>query len=115
MSSITALTTIAASSVNDASTKFYVRATAGLGEAAPQILAGGIISTATDQLNQFKTLVVVIGGVIGLIAFFIIAARKSWAIGGIIQGLFVGALIAFAVGGGGTIWLGNQFKDQLGS
>lgn len=52
---------------------------------------------------------------IGLIAFFIIAARKSWAIGGIIQGLFVGALIAFAVGGGGTIWLGNQFKDQLGS
>ena len=115
MSTIAALTTTAASSVNDASTKLYVRATAGLGEASPQILAGGIINTANDQLNQFKALLVAAGVVIGIIAFFIIAGRKGWAVGGIIQGLFVGALIAFAVGGGGTIWLGNQFKDQLGS
>jgi hypothetical protein len=113
--SITALATTAVTGVAEATTRLSVRAIVAVSDATGPVLAGGIITTANDQLNQFKALIIVAGGIIGLIAFFAIAIKKSWAMGGIIQGLFVGALIAFAVGGGGTIWLGNQVKDQLGS
>ena len=113
--SITALATTAVTGVAEATTRLSVRAIVAVSDATGPVLAGGIITTANDQLNQLKALIIVAGGIIGLIAFFAIAIKKSWAMGGIIQGLFVGALIAFAVGGGGTIWLGNQFKDQLGS
>ena len=113
--SITTLATMAVTGVAEATTRLSVRAIVAVSDAAGPVLAGGLVSTANDQLNQFKALIIVAGGIVGLIAFFMIAIKKGWAMGGIIQGIFVGGLIAFAVGGGGTIWLGNQFKDQLGS
>lgn len=113
--SITTLATTAVTSVTDATTRLTVKAAVAIGDATGPVLAGGIVDTANDQLNQFKALIITAGVVIGLVAFFMISIKKGWAMGGIIQGIFVGALIAFAVGGGGTVWLGDQFKDQLGS
>ena len=113
--SITTLATTAVTGITDATTRLTVKTTLAIGDATGPVLAGGLVDTANDQLNQFKALIITAGVVIGLVAFFMISIKKGWAMGGIIQGLFVGALIAFAVGGGGTIWLGNQLKDQLGS
>ena len=115
MTSLSALLSTAASNIHNSVYQLHVHAASALDDPTTRVIAGGIIDTAQQTMQQLQALAVTAGVFVGVVVVFVVAWKGGWSLGALIRGLIIGGLIAFGVGGGGTVWIGNQFKQQVGS
>ncbi len=115
MTSLSALLSTAATNVYSSVSQLHLRALSALDDPSTRVIAGGIIDTAQQTVQQLQALAVGVGVFAAVVVFVIVSAKGGWSLGALIRALIIGGLIGFAVGGGGTVWIGNQFKQQVGS
>lgn len=80
--------------------------------ADPQVLAAGIMTTASDQLTQFQQLLLKAAGVAGIIFVAKIAYDKGMGMAAVLTAILVVGVFLWAVNGGAD-WFQKQVSGQV--